>query len=994
MGAGVALSVLVVLASAPRAAVATPAAAAPAVVTAAATSVATAGGARPWARSTASVPTLPRGSHRLGPVPSATELHADVVLEPRDPVALEAFDTAVSTPGSASFRRYLAPGQFAGAFGPSRTTIAAVRTWLAGVGLAVGATAGDGLLVPVSGTATQLDRALGVGLDRYRLPSGRVVRSPSAPPLVPSALARAVDGVAGLDDLSQAVPELVRSSLHSTGAGATPTVGGATPSLVGAPVGHADGPVPSAGCAAAIEASGSGHGALTADELAEAYSFSGLYPGTEGSGVTVGIYELEPFLNADVNTFKACYTPAISATVNGIGVDRTNPNADAGHGEAALDIEMVIGMAPDVNAKVFVGPNGGSGPLDTYAAMVDGSNPPDVISTSWGQCEAQLSSAYIGAEASLFEQAVAQGQTLVAAAGDEGSEDCYSFPSSLDSRLEVDDPGSQPWVTSVGGTTLGALGPAPSETVWNSGLFAGSGGGGSSTRWTMPAWQQGPGVQSPYTKAQDSFTGAQPCPVSAGAGTRSCREVPDVASDADPHTGYAFFCSCVNGGWAKIGGTSMAAPLWSALAALADQGQSSTVGFMNPALYQAQCAGDPVFNDVTTGDNEPSGSVPSDPPHVPSGPYYPATPGYDLATGLGTPVADALVAMLQSPPADVCPSVRAVSVTSGPAAGGTTVTLTGANLSGVVEVDFGAGRPAQIRSVTSSSVSVVSPASPTGGWATADLIVKTATDALGFDGAMPFSYVGPRGYWTVASDGGVFAFGQMGFYGSMGGKALHEPIVGMAPTPDGGGYWLVASDGGVFAFGDAGFHGSTGNIKLSKPVVGMATTPDGGGYWLVASDGGVFAFGDAAFYGSTGNIKLSKPVVGMATTPDGGGYWLVASDGGVFAFGDAAFYGSTGNIKLAKPVVGMAPTPDGGGYWLVASDGGVFSFGDAGFHGSTGNIKLAKPVVGMAPTPDGGGYWLVASDGGVFAFGGTDGGFFGSTGDLTLARPMVGIGAP
>ena len=65
----------------------------------------------------------------------------------------------------------------------------------------------------------------------------------------------------------------------------------------------------------------------------------------------------------------------------------------------------------------------------------------------------------------------------------------------------------------------------------------------------------------------------------------------------------------------------------------------------------------------------------------------------------------------------------------------------------------------------------------------------------------------------------------------------------MAATPDGGGYWLVASDGGVFAFGDAGFHGSTGNIRLTKPVVGMAATPDGGGYWLVASDGGIFAFG-------------------------------------------------------------------------------------------------------------------------------------------------------
>ena len=79
----------------------------------------------------------------------------------------------------------------------------------------------------------------------------------------------------------------------------------------------------------------------------------------------------------------------------------------------------------------------------------------------------------------------------------------------------------------------------------------------------------------------------------------------------------------------------------------------------------------------------------------------------------------------------------------------------------------------------------------------------------------------------------------------------------------------MASDGGIFAFGDAAFYGSTGAIHLNKPIVGMAATPDGKGYWLVASDGGIFAFGDAAFYGSTGAIHLNKPIVGMAATPDG-----------------------------------------------------------------------------------------------------------------------------
>ncbi len=228
------------------------------------------------------------------------------------------------------------------------------------------------------------------------------------------------------------------------------------------------------------------------------------------------------------------------------------------------------------------------------------------------------------------------------------------------------------------------------------------------------------------------------------------------------------------------------------------------------------------------------------------------------------------------------------------------------------------------------------------------------------------------GYYIYGQYGELGGFGNDNYLNYLNGPYmlnLNAPIVGMATTSTGAGYWMTGSDGGVFASGDAGFYGSTGNLHLNKPVVGMAATPDGRGYWLVASDGGIFAFGDARFYGSTGSLHLNKPVVGMAATPDGRGYWLVASDGGIFAFGDARFYGSTGNLHLNKPVVGMASTPDGRGYWLVASDGGIFTFGDAHFYGSTGSLHLNEPMVGMAATADGGGYWLVASDGGIFTFG-------------------------
>ncbi len=231
------------------------------------------------------------------------------------------------------------------------------------------------------------------------------------------------------------------------------------------------------------------------------------------------------------------------------------------------------------------------------------------------------------------------------------------------------------------------------------------------------------------------------------------------------------------------------------------------------------------------------------------------------------------------------------------------------------------------------------------------------------------------GYWLAAADGGVFSYGDAAFYGSMGGRPLNRPVVGTASTADGRGYWLVAGDGGVFSFGDAAFYGSTGDLSLVAPVVAMAATPTGHGYWFVAADGGVFAYGDAGFFGSMGGHRLDRPVVGMAPTPDGRGYWLVAADGGVFAFGDAGFYGSMGGRPLNQPVVGMSAAAGGAGYRLVAADGGIFSFG-APFYGSTGSLRLDAPVVGMAEPPDGAGYWLVAADGGIFSFG--DARFFGS----------------
>jgi len=247
---------------------------------------------------------------------------------------------------------------------------------------------------------------------------------------------------------------------------------------------------------------------------------------------------------------------------------------------------------------------------------------------------------------------------------------------------------------------------------------------------------------------------------------------------------------------------------------------------------------------------------------------------------------------------------------------------------------------------------------------------------------------GPNGYDELASDGGIFTYGNLPFCGSEGSVALNAPIVGMAQTANAGGYDEVASDGGIFTFGNAAFHGSEGGQRLNKPIVGMASTPDGGGYWEVASDGGIFTFGDAAYYGSKGAQPLNRPIVAMASTPSGHGYYLVASDGGIFTFGDARFQGSTGGQHLNGPVVAMATDPATGGYWEVASDGAVFAF-DAPYLGSKGGQPLNQPIIAMSASNGGEGYRLVATDGGIFTFGKAS--FLGSKGGEHLNRPIVGM---
>jgi kumamolisin len=248
-------------------------------------------------------------------------------------------------------------------------------------------------------------------------------------------------------------------------------------------------------------------------------------------------------------------------------------------------------------------------------------------STSWGSCEPDLTGATMDTFSNIFRQAAAQGQSFFAASGDYGAYDCRPANPN-DTRIVVDYPASDPYMTGVGGTTLGmnvANTSYMSEAAWfSSGAPPPATGGGLSQHFALPWWQTGLGVSNGFSNGY--------------------RQVPDVALDADPNSGYSIYSTnnqpnpAVTG-WFVVGGTSAAAPGWAAVAALYNQFAKSlgrgNLGFANPTLYAAAAATQPAiaFHDIVNGNNL----------------VYQAKQGWDYPTGWGTPdvnnlVSDILVA--------------------------------------------------------------------------------------------------------------------------------------------------------------------------------------------------------------------------------------------------------------------------------------------------------------------------------------------------------------
>jgi hypothetical protein len=561
----------------------------------------------------------PHGSKDLGALPLKSCLSFDVALKPRDPRALNTFVDDVSTPGSPLYRHYLGKGQFASRFGPTESAIKAVAGAMVARGFHIDSLSSDGLVLRVAGTAKMLSSGLGAVTDRFRARGQTIVANMTAPRL-PESIARFVEGIVGLDGFDVYSPPAAPLSTAEHTANRYE----ATRHVVGQPQ----------PCAAATAT----HGA-TGPEIAAAYNLTPLYEaGDFGAGETIGLIELERYDINGIKVFQSCYHTHSSVrniTIHGGPTGRF-------YGEDQVDIEDLITLAPKAQIDVFLA----SGSdfldlLDTIAAHYY----VKAVSTSWGGCENGSSLTSYLSENTAFAVLAAQGQSMFAATGDGGSVECGTTTAPA---LGVWDPSSQPLVTGVGGTVLQGLGnqpfAAPAETAWS------GGGGGISSIWDMPSSQL-----ASDKGVINSYSSGSPCQAPAG---QYCREVPDVSANAG--VGYAMYADGAShpNEWLAVPGTSLATPTWAAIAILMDDSsvycRAHPVGFLTPALYKLAASTPVDFNDITTGANNAGNPI--------AGGKYPATAGYDLASGLGTPNAAALARSLCRTPIPWSPPAIATSL--------------------------------------------------------------------------------------------------------------------------------------------------------------------------------------------------------------------------------------------------------------------------------------------------------------------------------------------
>jgi subtilase family serine protease len=529
-------------------------------------------------------------------------------LRPQNLASLHQYVQNVALATSVRDHHFLTQAQYTSTYSPTEATYTTLMQFLQNAGFTITHTYNHRLLVDFSGTIQQVEQAFHVTLHTYRGPDGRVYYANDSNPLLPMQFAHNIIAINGLDNALHWYPtQLFAHRLAATSSSSS----------------QAECPQHSKSY-------------ITPDQFARAYNLNGLYRAHDlGEGQTVALFELSPFAQSDIKAYSTCFGMS-HTTIQAIPIEK-HLTPDDGSLEVETDAELVLSVAPQLKTlKIYEAGNDVTSYLSQWARIIQ--DAPPVVSTSWGLCEKVLDAATIKQENVLFMAAAAQGQTIFASTGDTGSAGCLGNTVNPPKGTGIDDPAAQPFVTSVGGTSL-SLNKTSSygrETTWNTTKeppkgYNGASGGGISQYWPAPSWQNMTGVHNIYS------TGKL-CQAPAG---KICRETPDISLHANADRGYIVYCSakatksCSNSmPWNVVGGTSASAPLWAALTALANevslkQGGHS-LGFINPLLYQL--ARDPqkyaiCFHDITVGNNDYNGH---------NGGRYPATRGYDLATGLGS----------------------------------------------------------------------------------------------------------------------------------------------------------------------------------------------------------------------------------------------------------------------------------------------------------------------------------------------------------------------
>jgi subtilase family serine protease len=514
----------------------------------------------------------------LTSLPAGAHMEAVLTLPMRDAAGAAKFVADVSNPASALYGHYLTPAQFGARFGADQAAYEYVRSWAGSAGFTVSPRTAAHTMITISGGAGLFARVFSTSFASYDTQGHGLGRALMRAPRLPSELSGYVDSIVGLASRAQYAP-----LYHVVPASARTAVG----------TGLGDGYAPT--------------------DIRTAYDIP---PQTSATPTeTVALFEQGGYTTSDISTYDTEYGISVPVTPIGVNGSSTAPNSSI-EIEDELDIDSVGGVNPATKQILVYEDTASSFSAALVGAFtqIADDDTATVVSVSYGLDEKSQGKNAVNAENTALTQLAAQGQTVFVSSGDGGASGTQILGIiAYRSGLNVEDPGSQPLVTSVGGTELNVTSTETwsSETTWDEWASGeGATGGGISAYWTIPSYQ--------LKKGKSVAT--------ANGGSANYRNVPDLAADADPYTGYSIYTAS-EGGWIAVGGTSLASPLWAGMMSVinADRVAKSEprVGYFNTNLYALSPQSS--FHDITVGNNSTTKLK-----------GFNAGTGYDDVTGWGS----------------------------------------------------------------------------------------------------------------------------------------------------------------------------------------------------------------------------------------------------------------------------------------------------------------------------------------------------------------------